>query len=481
MRVHWPDLVRTTSFRLALLYAGLFAVSALTLFAVIYWAATATLVDQIDAGLEAERAALEAQSSVGGTAEMQDAVTEHMRRPGNRFHYRLQDTSGRLLAGDLPPEAARHPGYHDMERPPDRAGRADADNIPRQIRAFAEALPDGAFLVIAEDAHALDELRELIARAFAWGAGATLLLAALGGGVMSAGVLRRVEAINRASERVMAGDLTRRIPVRAQSRAGDEFDRLAVNLNRMLDRIEGLVEGLRQVSTDIAHDLRTPLGRLRRTLETARDGAPEGADPDYLAQIDRALGEADALLTTFGALLRIAQIEAGAARRGFGPIDLSAVLEAVLEVYGPAAEEKGQTLAGRLTPGIAVIGDRALLTQMVANLVENAIRHGPAGTRIELVLMPPSGNRGVEVTVSDDGPGIPEGERGNVFRRFYRLDSSRGTPGNGLGLALVAAITELHGITIRLTDNTPHGLSVRLAFAIRPTEVVEGSFGRDRI
>src|SRR5258707_752040 len=136
MRVRWPDLARTTSFRLALLYAGLFAISALTLFAIIYWAATAMLADQIDAGLEAERAALEAQASVGRTAGMEDAVTEHMRRPGNRFYYRLQDTSGRLLAGDLRPEAARHPGYHDMERPPDPTGKADADNEPRQMRAL---------------------------------------------------------------------------------------------------------------------------------------------------------------------------------------------------------------------------------------------------------------------------------------------------------------------------------------------------------
>lgn len=233
----------------------------------------------------------------------------------------------------------------------------------------------------------------------------------------------------------------------------------------MLDRIEVQVQGLRQISTDIAHDLRTPLGRLRRTLELAREKALVHPGHVVVPVINRAIEEADELLSTFGALLRIAQIEAGASRRGFGPVDLSAVLEDVLEVYAPAAEERNQTLARQIPARIGVLGDRALLTQMLANLVENAIRHSPSGRQIEAALHAAGHGEGPRVVISDAGPGIPETERDKVFRRFYRLDVSRSTPGNGLGLALVAAVVELHGATIQLSDNFPRGLRVAVTFA----------------
>jgi signal transduction histidine kinase len=284
---------------------------------------------------------------------------------------------------------------------------------------------------------------------------------------MSTGVLRRVEAINRASERIMAGELDRRLPMTTGGRSGrgDEFDRLAANLNVMLDRIEVLVQGLRQVSTDIAHDLRTPLGRLRRTLEAARENALVHPGSAVAPVIDQAIEEADALLNTFGALLRIAQIEVGTFRRGFGPVELSAILEDVLEVYAPTAEEKNQTLTRQIPAGVAVPGARALVTQMLANLVENAIQHSPLGAHIEVTLRAAGNREGLQLTISDDGPGIPEAERDKVFRRFYRLDASRSTPGNGLGLALVAAVADLHRAKIRLSDNSPHGLRVALTFA----------------
>jgi signal transduction histidine kinase len=334
------------------------------------------------------------------------------------------------------------------------------------FRIFRIALKNGGFLVLGQNAYPLEELREFVFGAFGWGAGATLVLAVLGSVVMSTGVLRRVEAINRASERIMAGELDRRLPTTTGdwSGSGDEFDRLAANLNVMLDRIEVLVQGLRQVSTDIAHDLRTPLGRLRATLELARDSASVDGRSAGATVIDQAIEEIDALLATFGALLRIAQIEAGASRRGFGPVDLSAVLEAVVEVYAPAAEEKNQTLTRRILAGIIVFGDRALLTQMLANLVENAIRHSPPDAHIDVALSVADGIEGPQVTISDDGPGIPEAERDKVFRRFYRLDASRSTLGNGLGLALVAAVKDLHGAKIQLFDNPPHGLRVVLSF-----------------
>jgi signal transduction histidine kinase len=464
-RHRWADLVRTTSFRLAVLYALLFGGSAVVVFAVIYWAATSAMSDQLDAGLDAERAALEARYRAGGIDALSSAIAERLAQPVHPLRYLLEDASGRVLVGDFPNSPSLRAGRSEIEIPIALLS-GDANQKRRLFRILWIALKNDGFLLLGDDAHPLEELREFLIGAFGWGAGATLVLAVLGSMAMSTGVLRRVEAINRASERIMAGELDRRLPTTAGdwSGSGDEFDRLAANLNIMLDRIEVLVQGLRQVSTDIAHDLRTPLGRLRNTLELARDSASADGRSAGATAVDQAIEEADALLATFGALLRIAQIEAGASRRGFGSVDLSAMIEAVIEVYAPAAEEKDHTLTRRICTGIIVFGDRALLTQMLANLVENAIRHSPPGAYIDVALCAPDGIEGPQVTISDDGPGIPEAERDKVFRRFYRLDASRSTLGNGLGLALVAAVSDLHGAKIQLFDNSPRGLRVVLSF-----------------
>jgi signal transduction histidine kinase len=227
----------------------------------------------------------------------------------------------------------------------------------------------------------------------------------------------------------------------------------------MLDRIQMLMDGLRQVSNDIAHDLRTPLTRLRQRLELARAKATTVAD--YQAAVDQALAETDEILDTFGALLRIAQIEAGTRRSAFTEVDLSGVLQTIVETYAAVAEDHQHGLASRIAEGVTVQGDRQLLTQMIANLVENALRHTPTGTRIEIELAEPSS--APVCVIRDNGPGIPEPERQKVFRRFYRLDSSRATPGSGLGLSLVAAVAELHRIAIEVGDNRP-GLQVTLRF-----------------
>jgi len=253
----------------------------------------------------------------------------------------------------------------------------------------------------------------------------------------------------------MRGNLSRRIALRG---SGDEFDRLSTNLNEMLDRMQMLMDGLRQVSNDIAHDLRTPLTRLRQHLEGAHLRARTVAE--YQLVVDKAIAETDEILGTFGALLRIAQIEAGTRRAAFTAVDLSGVLQTIVETYAAVAEDHEHDLASRIADGITVRGDRQLLTQMIANIVENALRHTPAGTRIELELAAASGPI---CTIRDNGPGIPEPERQRVFRRFYRLDSSRATPGSGLGLSLVAAIAELHRIAVEVGDNQP-GLRVTLRF-----------------
>src|ERR1700687_1939699 len=324
----WLDLRRTTSARLALLYVGLFGISVGALFGVMYWAATTALSDRIDQDLALQRGALIAEA---GTTESRviGAVTDALRRSPGEFRYQVRDATGTTLAGNLPPLGTSRAGYQDIEL---RADSSNSDGEPHLFRVLGQTLAQGGLLIIAQDAHALEELRVLIVRAFGWGAGATLLLAAIGGGIMVSRVTHRVEVINRASERIMAGDLTGRLPVGSGAGRGDEFDRLSDNLNRMLDRIEKLVEGLRQVSTDIAHDLRTPLARLRRNLEGVRAGGADDASPAHLAAIDSAVAQADDLLAIFGALLRIAQIEARAARIVFGAVDFSAIVAAVLAV-----------------------------------------------------------------------------------------------------------------------------------------------------
>ena len=263
--------------------------------------------------------------------------------------------------------------------------------------------------------------------------------------------------MNVAARHIMDGHLNERVPSRGKA---DEFDRLAANLNAMLDRIQQLMQGLHQVSSDIAHDLRTPLSHMRQRLELARLKAASAAD--YDAAVERAVADIDGILGVFAALLRIAQIEAGARREGFAPIDLSGVFETIIDTYGPVADDSGHRLTGTVAPGQRIRGDRQLLTQMLANLVENTIRHTPPGTGITVSLAP--GPDGPVGQVRDTGPGIPEAAQQKVFQRFFRLDASRMTPGSGLGLSLVAAVAQLHEIRLALSDNRP-GLAVTLDFA----------------
>lgn len=271
-----------------------------------------------------------------------------------------------------------------------------------------------------------------------------------------------MDAISRTAEAISGGDLTLRIPLRG---TGDELDRLAETLNRMLDRIGQLMESVREVSNNIAHDLRTPLSRLGQHLEDARVQARSTAD--HQRALDLAKSEVEALLSTFAALLRIAQVEAGAQRAAFQSVDLSGVVATVAEAFAPSAEEEGRTLLAEVAAGITVYGDRELLTQMLVNLVENALRHTPIGTQVKLSLSAHA-QRAVLI-VEDNGPGIPAAERQNVLRRFYRMDHSRTTPGSGLGLSLVAAVAELHSAATHLEDACP-GLRIGVTFGAPGTD-----------
>lgn len=458
--MHPTRIFRTTGFRLAALYAGLFGLSVLVLFGVIYWITSDALRQQLAANIEGEVAALVEYHQTGGLSHAAGAIEQRL---ASGLHpmtfYLLLDPENRKIAGNLPRLSPSN-GWQKLptpREPGEDSGDDPEDDGEHRLLALGAALPDGSFLLVGEDAYRIVEVEEAIVRAFGWAFGVTVLLGAVGGGVLSLGFLRRVDAINRTSRAIIDGRLADRVPTRG---TGDELDRLALNLNEMLDRVQALMDSLRQVSSDIAHDLRTPLSRLRQRLEGARLQA--GRIEDYEAVIDQAIADTDAILKTFTALLRIAQIEAGTRKSAFSTVDLSSVFRSIVEAYGAVAEDRRQTLSAKIAPDIRVRGDRELLTQMLANLVENAIRHTPAETHIELALeRRPAGPLGI---VADNGPGIPAEAREKVFRRFFRLERSRSTAGSGLGLSLVAAVADIHGIAITLADNEP-GLEVLLEFA----------------
>ncbi len=463
-----PRLVRTVTFKLALLQAGLFAASAAVLFAAVYWSLSGYARSQLRTAIAAELATLAEERRTDGLAELVADVERRTReRAPQGFSYSLLAGDGRVLAGVLD-VAGAEPGWHDLSASAHRPGGSDDE--PHSIEALLQALPSGEVIAVGCDVRDVDDVKEQLIQSFGLAAGVTMLLAILSGVLTSLSALRRVESINAITRGIMEGDLDRRVPTRG---TGDEFDRLAANTNAMLDRIQLLMEGLRQVSNDIAHDLRTPLTHLRQRLEAARQG-PRTIEA-YENTIDAASDDADTILRVFASLLRIAQVEAGTRRSGFADLDLSALFAAMAEVYGPVAEDTGQGISTEIEPGLMMRGDRDLLTQMLANLVENAIRHAGPGTNIALRLR----RHGAELrgAVCDTGPGIPPEHRERVLGRFVRLDPARPGEGNGLGLALVKAVADLHGIRIDLADAGP-GLMVVLHFPAAiafPASVAEAS------
>lgn len=444
-------ILRSASFRLTLFYAALFIASAGALFATVYITATAAMQNDMAAVLRSEAYQLAEVHSRTGLNGLAQQITRRINfRTRGPIFYLLQAPNGRVVVGNLPGMPPVN-GVVDFVPQPDTPA-PDADGERAKLTGFGLTLSDGSFLLVAQDAARLTDMQHAIVRAFAWAGGLTLLLAIAGGAVLANSFLRRIDAITRTNRAIMEGDLSARIPVRGTQ---DEIDQLIASLNAMLGRIQQLMDGLRQVSSDIAHDLRTPLGRLRQHLEDARERAKTMAD--YDAATEAAIAEADELLETFSALLRIAQVEAGAQKSAFVELDLSALARSVGEAYQPAAEDSGHKLEIRIDDGVRLTGDRQLLAQMISNLVENALRHTPAGSTVSLTLE--RSPAGFAIEVGDNGPGIPEAERGKVFDRFYRLDRSRSTAGSGLGLALVKAIAGLHGLSIELTDRNP-GLGV---------------------
>ncbi len=440
-----PRLLRVASFRFAALYVVVFAVSALILGATVFFQARSALQQQMTARIETEVSLLTKEYRTYGLAHLIQAVAERGQGAARTLEYLVESPAGARMAGGMPTMVGLKPGWTMIALPHESK---DSDGRG-QIRALVSDLGGGVLLAVGHNQQRIDELEEAVARALVWTVGIAGALGIVGGALVSYAFLRRVDTIARAAEAIFDGDLARRIPLRG---TGDDFDRLACTLNRMLDRITDLMDSLRQVSADVAHDLRTPLTRLYHRLEDARTRARSTIE--YEASIDAALEEAQALLETFSALLRIAQVEGGSPRSRFARVNLSALVETVADAYRPDAEECGHRLICTVVPNLFVSGDQELLTQALANLVENALRHTPPGTRIDIRLQEDS-KAGTVLTVEDNGPGVAEADLPRLADRFYRGQRSRSALGNGLGLSLVRAIADLHGATLSLGVKSP--------------------------
>ncbi len=451
------QLARSAAFRVMALFVALFVVAAVL-------ASTALIVrTNEDMGatvlrmLADERDVLAALARAGGPTALREAVDARS-RAGAPSLYHLADAEGRRIAGNLtrlPPELGRGNTGALFQY---AAGGVLGD-AERLAAGLSVDLPDGTRLAIARDIEDQRALADRLRRAFLWGI-ATLAMAGLVGGlVASRAILRRLETANRTARSIMAGDLTRRVP---NTGAGDEFDDLADNLNRMLERIEELMAGLRQVSDNIAHDLKTPLTRLRSRAEAALRDERGGAA--WQEGLERTIEDADELIKTFNAMLLVARLEAGAIEDSLVAFDLAEVVADVAELYEPVAEEAGLSLAVDISARPRVIANREMIGQALANLVDNAIKYSAGATTapgpaVSLAL----GRDGQAITirVADRGPGIAPADRERALRRFVRLEASRTRPGTGLGLSLVAAVARLHGGTLSLGDNHP-GLVVTL-------------------
>jgi len=453
MRLISARLVRTSWFRMALGYAVLSIVSVTMLFALLYWNTAIFVAEQTEETIEAEITGLAEHYRQAGLFGLTEVIQE--RAQGQRLSlYLLTDPNRRPIAGNLNSwPADTQPGTwidFDYQRP------VGSGMVEHRAHARHLVLPGGFHLLVGYDVQDQVRLERRMRQSMIW-IGALALVLGLGGGLLMARHwLSRVDSVNKTVGEIMEGDMSQRVPV---SGTNDELDRLARNLNDMLNRIEALMAGLRQVTDNIAHDLRSPLNRLRTRLDvTLMADQDKEAYRDALAQT---VVETDELLKTFNALLLIGEAESGLDRSSLEWVDLTARLADVVELYEPAAEDAGLTLDARIADGLGVRGNPNLISQAVVNLLDNALKYTPKGGRVCV-------DAGVEneqpyVLVSDTGPGIPAVERDRVLDRFVRLEGSRSTPGSGLGLSLVAAVAKLHQASLTLGDNKP-GLIVRIDF-----------------
>ena len=451
-------LFRTTAFKLSLAYLALFALFAFAILGYVAWNARRVLDDQMVSTIEAEIAGLREQYQIGGIRRLASVVERRSRDPDASL-YLVTNSAGERLSGNigaLPPGTLDRPGQRETEY-----GRLDDDEDAMPHRAIVRVylLPSGFRLLVGRDVEERRRIRDVIRRAFGLSLGLIGVLGFAGAWFVTRRVLSRVDAMTDTTRTIMAGDLNGRLAIAG---TGDELDRLAQNLNAMLDRIGELMAGMKEVSDNIAHDLKTPLTRLRNKADEALRNAKS---PEELrSALDAIIEESDNLIRVFNALLTIARLEAGNARETMAEFDAAEVTRGVAELYEAVADEAGAPLRVSVEEPLPVRGSRELVGQAVANLVDNAVKYGaPNGEDAAEPVTVSAARDGdqVVITVADHGPGIPETERERALERFVRLESARSRPGFGLGLSLAAAVARLHGGLLRLEDNAP-GLKVLL-------------------
>ena len=447
--------LRTQAFRFVAIYLALFAVSTTALIAFVYWNTALALDRETDETIRAEVTGLVEQYQRLGMPGLTDVVIRRSVRGGQGL-YLLASPDRRVIVGNLdswPQVAQTVEGFVEFTFERNIGGVPDLRNARGQIFVLAQ----GFLLLVARDVQERREPTELFSTTLPWSLAMMIVMGLAGGVLISRNFLARLDAITRTSRQIMAGDFAQRVPVRG---SGDEFDDLSGHLNRMLDRIELLLRGIREVSDNVAHDLRSPLNRLRNRLELAATRAAPNLE--IRRDIEAAVQETDRLIGTFNALLLIAQAESGSVRESMSDIDLAEIVGDVCDLYGPAAEEKGIGFSvhadGR---GVSTHGVRNLISQALANLIDNAIKYTPKGGHISVTLE--ETEAAPAIVVADDGPGIPAEDFDRVTERFVRLESSRNLPGTGLGLSLVSAVAQLHGAELILKDNAP-GLRAILQF-----------------
>jgi len=447
-------LLRTTAFQLTLVYLLVFILFAASLLGYFALNTRRLITEQITRTVTAEINRLREQYNEAGIRGLVLFIDLRSRRPGSSL-YLVTTPNGEGLAGNvgaLAPGALDHPGwietsYRRIEAPDDVEHRAFVQVVE---------LPGGFRLLVGRDLEERERIYAIIANAGRWSFALVVVLGLAGGFFVSRRVLKRIDAMTETAQTIMAGDLTGRLPVAG---TGDELDRLAGNVNAMLERIEALMRGLKEVSDNIAHDLKTPLTRLRNRCEQALRGA--NGDLDYRAALESTIAESDELIRTFDALLMIARAESGQARDNMTDFDAAEIARDIGELYEPLADEKGLALKVDAPAAAPVRGNRELISQALANLIDNAIKYsapeagGINGAPAEIVVGAALNGERIMLTVADHGPGIAEPDRGRVVERFVRLEQSRSLPGSGLGLSLAAAVARLHGGELKLEDNRP--------------------------
>lgn len=448
-------LFRTTTFRLALIFMALFGTAATGAIGYIYWQTSVLFTRQLEQTIEAEIQGLAEQYRAGGISNLAKTVANRSLTPGNSL-YLVTDGDGQRITGNL--ASVSRDLWNSVGRVEfvyERPSQRGTESRLALVSVFR--LQGGFRLLVGRDIEDRRVFERVVRSAFFIGLGVMALVGLGGGWLVSRNLLARIDAVTATSRTIMVGDLSGRVPVVG---SGDEFDRLSENLNAMLDRIEQLMAGMREMSDNIAHDLKTPLNRLRNRAEAAlreQDGSKSQGEA-----LESIIEEADDLIKTFNSLLSIARLEAGAAGEEMEEIVVQDLIRDVVELYAPAAEDKGLILSAQAAADVRLTADRQLIGQALANLIDNAIKYGSAEGGGEIEVSAIDTGTAVEFAVADAGSGIPEDDRERVLNRFVRLEASRSRPGSGLGLSLVAAVTRLHGGEVRLDDNKP-GLRVVLS------------------